>query len=160
MSHRKEYWVIARDGLELRREPTMKPITEDGDINIILSVPPGETVMRERDRARTRDNHRWYYVRYMNLELDQVGWVIADHLREIEDAEAPFSDSYTFTFDGLSRTITEPNLEAAVNGNIISKSRLSSLQRMITLNKPYQNRLRFWASRENLKTITINPRVV
>lgn len=67
--------------------------------------------------------------------------------------------TYAFKFETKDYEITEPNLKSAVNGNIFSKVKLTSNQTQITLDKDFQDTKTYWVTRDNLKKVTILPKV-
>ncbi|HSM70886.1 MAG TPA: hypothetical protein VK851_05025 [Anaerolineales bacterium] len=162
----KLYQVIKEDGADLRRIPSMKLKTEDGKENVILSMPFETLVVEESDEVRTGDEYEWLNVRPVFEEKDleerdenKIGWVVSDHLVQMFMASSPAPTIYTFKFENKDRDITEQNLETAVNGKIFSKMKLTNNQTQITLDKDFQETKTYWVTRDNLKKVTISPKV-
>lgn len=161
MANRKPRFVVrAPEGVDLRREPNTNSQTEDGNENIIRSVSSGTYVRMENTDTRTTDEGQWALVKLRVGRETVTGWVLAGHLGPTTPIEANPPPVYTFTFEGVSRTITEPNLKTAVDGNIISSAKLTDVQHRIILDRPYRERKMYWASRNNLETIMVDPKII
>jgi hypothetical protein len=67
--------------------------------------------------------------------------------------------TYTFQFGEIERTITEPNLKTALDGNFISKTDLGS-ETAITLKPEYDKTTSYWTTEANLKNnVIITPKI-
>ena len=76
------YYVTAEtsDNVDLRREPTMNSKTEDGQDNVIISLPLGAEVTLESREVRAVEGHNWYNIRYIQDDVAIIGWVVSDYL--------------------------------------------------------------------------------
>jgi hypothetical protein len=65
---------------------------------------------------------------------------------------------YTFNLDE-PRTIAEPILRAAIEGNKLSSEKIGSMDIEIEFDRPFQEQTKYWTTRENLKHVTITPAI-
>jgi len=138
----KSYAVNTENGLDLRREPNMNPKTEDGNDNVVLSMPSGSAVVLESVEVRTNDGHSWYNVRYIQDETYETGWVDSGSLQEI-DLIIPVtggSGSYRFKFAGSEYSISDENLTNSV-GQYIDVQPRSNMQKFSINGAPYYTTL-------------------
>ncbi len=158
------YGVSASGGTDVRMEPNLNPHTQEETENIIIRLPVGTQVIVISKVSGTTDGHAWGLAMYTMEDKISFGWVVLDDLTSIHhDIPLPgnspsgsVSSSYTFFYDGSTRTISEKNLQSAVGGKL-STMQLTDSQVQIELNKPFNNQTKYWASRENLKNITLDP---
>jgi hypothetical protein len=157
--------VIAPQGTDFRREPTLEAKTKDGIDNVILSLPT-DTHLVILELPRDVDGSSWCLVLPEIDKNEEIGWVV---LEDIEGpfgggiAAAPAEDTYTFQYDQKQRTITKANLDSAIGGKL-STTKLTGLEFSITLNKSYQKEghastATYWTTKKNLKEITMSPKV-
>lgn len=114
-------------GLNLRREPTTKATTKDGQKNIIVSIPNDTLVMLESDIAQESDGYTWYNIRRTHEDIevdDEIGWVARDYLRKPPPGWtwASLPPLYTFIFNNTSYVTTSKNFKSAKEAKLIFKS--------------------------------------
>ena len=145
----KAYTVNTENGLDLRREPNTNPKTEDGNDNVILSMPSGSVVVLESAEVRTNDGHIWYNVRYIQDETEETGWVQSDSLQEAEliIPVTGGSTSYQFQFGEDNYSISDVNLTNAIG--LYIQARQTQNMKMFSINgDPY------YTTPENINNMT------
>ena len=142
------YIVNAENGLDLRREPNMNSKTEDGTYNIILSLPQGSRVILESDEFRISDGRNWYNVRYIQDDVEEIGWVNSHDLPEIGllPTTGGGSASYLFQFAGSWYSISDVNLKNAV-GQYIADKPTSNMKGV------FINGAQYYTSPDNIKSM-------
>ena len=153
------YIVNAENGLDLRKEPNMNSKTEDGTDNIILSLPQGSQVILASDEVRISDGRNWYNVKYIQDDVEEIGWVNSHDLPELGMivTTGGGGSSYLFQFDGSWYYISDVNLTNAV-GQYIANKATSNMKGV------FINGAQYYTSPDNIKSmkdkglILINPR--
>jgi hypothetical protein len=78
-------------------------------------------------------------------------------------SEGPATDTYTFTYYNKARSITQANLNAAVSGKKLYKSKLPHVTNQIRIalkrNMPNGTKTNYWTTAKNLKDITVTPSI-
>jgi len=127
----------------------MNPKTEDGNDNVILSMPSSSAVVLESVEVRTNDEHTWYNVRYIQDETEETGWVHSDSLQEVElfIPVTGGSTSYQFQFGEDNYSISDVNLTNAIGQYI--QARQTQNMKMFSINGD-----RYYTTPENINNMT------
>ena len=83
MDKLKSYRVNVAKGLNLRKEPNTNSKTQNGENNIIRSMPKGTVVKQISAEPHTGGGYEWYNVRPKDGDIDETGWVASNYLEEM-----------------------------------------------------------------------------
>lgn len=155
--------VLAQHGTDFHFVPSQTPKI-DGS-NTIVHLPFKTNVVPVSDEFQTFNEQNWVLVIAEISGSEEIGWVVVDDIGfmppiSMSTPPGAMPVSYNFDYAGLPRSITEPNLKTAMDNNKFSKKELTDLQIRIEFKTPYNNIKEYWTSIDNLRNLTINPKII
>lgn len=125
--------VTAPNGTDLRREPHTNPKTENGEDNVIRSLPKDTYVRLENDDIYATSKDQWARVTLYVRSKPITGWVIFDDLGPAEILAS--SATYPVIFDGRDYKMYQDKLMPAKRVGYILRhsSERASLSGMVEI---------------------------
>lgn len=119
-------FVITKQRTDLRREPSLKPKTQNGKDNSILSLPQRTLIILVSADVRTIEGHEWGLFS-PEIGNEEVGWVYGDHIEFYQplaqsSVPAPSTVQCSCLFDGKTTYKMYKDKVDAATGQYIFKS--------------------------------------
>ena len=112
--------VTAPEGTDLRREPHTSPKTENGEDNVIRSLPKNTYLRLEKEDIYATSKYQWVFVSLQVESKTITGWVIVDDLT-IASLDASSGPTYPVSFRGNSYEMPQDLLQPAIQARYIMR---------------------------------------